>query len=118
MCFSFKNKMFLSDPKLVNGSVHCRQLMVEKLILNSLGKALMDIPAVSMPIAHSLNLRHQWHCVVTIVSFYCPRHKVHLCNDPNLRQISFLCVWIISGMSAHETWDEHLFVYIFVRCKS
>ena len=45
----------------------------------------MDIPAVSMPIASSLNLRHLWHYVVRklymLVAFYCPQHKVHLCND-------------------------------------
>jgi hypothetical protein len=30
--------------------------MVEKLTLNSVATALVDIPAVSMPIAHSLNI--------------------------------------------------------------
>ena len=59
--------------------------MVEKLTLHSLATALMDIPAVSMTIARSLNLRHLWHCCVTAahfrVAFYCPQHKVHLCND-------------------------------------
>ena len=35
-----------------------------RLTLNYLATARMDIPAVSMPIAHSLNLRHLWHCVV------------------------------------------------------
>jgi hypothetical protein len=39
--------------------------MVEKLTLNSLATHLVDIPAVSMPIARALNLRHLWHCVVT-----------------------------------------------------
>ena len=29
------------------------------------GNRLLDIPAVIMPVAHSLNLGHQWHCVVT-----------------------------------------------------
>ncbi len=42
-----------------------RQLMVEKLTFNSRATALVDIPAVSMPIARSLkNLRHLWHCAV------------------------------------------------------
>ena len=41
-----------------------RRLMVEKLTLHFLATALVDIPAVSMPIAFSLNLRHLWHCVV------------------------------------------------------
>jgi hypothetical protein len=36
-------------------------LMVEKLTFNYLATALVDIPAVSMSIAHSLNLRHLWH---------------------------------------------------------
>jgi hypothetical protein len=35
--------------------------MVEKLKLNYLATALVDIPAVSMTIARSLNLRHLWH---------------------------------------------------------
>jgi hypothetical protein len=39
--------------------------MVEKLTLNSLATALVDITVVSMQIAHSVNLRHLWHCVVT-----------------------------------------------------
>jgi hypothetical protein len=37
--------------------------MVEKLTLNSLATALVDIPAVSMPIACSLNLRRLGCCV-------------------------------------------------------
>ena len=40
--------------------------MVEKLTFHFLAKALMDIPAVSMPIASSLNLRHLWHCVTKL----------------------------------------------------
>ena len=39
-----------------------------QLTLHSLATALVDIPAVSMP-AHFR------------VAFYCPRHKVHLCNN-------------------------------------
>jgi hypothetical protein len=38
--------------------------MVGKLTFNSLETALVEIPAVIMPIAHSLNFRHLWHCVV------------------------------------------------------
>ena len=38
--------------------------MVEKLTLNSLATALVDITAVSIPIARSLNLSHLWHGVV------------------------------------------------------
>ena len=39
--------------------------MVEKLTLHSLATALVDIPAVSMPIARSLNLRHLCRYVAT-----------------------------------------------------
>jgi hypothetical protein len=35
--------------------------MVEKLTFNSLATALLDIPAVKMPVARSLNLRRLWH---------------------------------------------------------
>jgi hypothetical protein len=38
--------------------------MVENLTFNPLATALVDIPAVSMPIARSLNLRHLLHCFV------------------------------------------------------
>ena len=42
-------------PVLTNSLKQCwRQLMVEKLTFNSLATALVDIPAVSMPIAGSL----------------------------------------------------------------
>jgi hypothetical protein len=45
---------------------------------------LVAIPAVSMPIAHSLKIGDLWHCVVTkrhiLVAIFCPQHKV-LCND-------------------------------------
>ena len=56
--------------------------MVEKWTLHSLATALVDISAVSMPTARSLNLRHLWNCFVWqlhFVGFYCPQHKVHLC---------------------------------------
>jgi hypothetical protein len=60
--------------------------MVEKLAFNSLATALMDIPAVSMPIAGSLtfNICGLVLCDETAhfrVSFYCPQHKVHLSNN-------------------------------------
>ena len=62
--------------------------MVEKFIFNSLPTLLLDIPAVSMPIATlPQNLRHLWPlCCVTKrphfrMAFYCPQHKVHLRND-------------------------------------
>ena len=51
--------------------------MVEKLTLNSLATALVDIPAVSMPIARYL--KTQYICVIVLcgkmahfrVAFYC-----------------------------------------------
>jgi hypothetical protein len=58
--------------------------MVEKLTFNSLAATLMDIPAVSMPIAHSLDICGIALCDKTVnfrVAVYCPQHKVHLCND-------------------------------------
>jgi hypothetical protein len=57
--------------------------MVAKLTLNDLATALLDIPAVSMPTVHSIK-----SCVMLCdksahfnVDFYCPQHKVHLCNE-------------------------------------
>ena len=41
--------------------------MVEKLKLQFLATALVDIPAVRMPIARFLNLRHVWHCVMAFI---------------------------------------------------
>ena len=51
--------------------------MVEKLTFSFLATALVDIPAVSMLIARSLV------CGIVLCdkNFYCPQHKVHLCND-------------------------------------
>jgi hypothetical protein len=58
--------------------------MVEKLTVNSLATALVDIPAISMPIAHSLKTRDNlWQCCDKTAHFrkaFCPQHKVHLCN--------------------------------------
>ena len=64
-----------------------RQLMVEKWTFNSLATALVDILAVSMLITYPLK---NWDiCGIVLcnktahfkVTFYCPQHKVHLCND-------------------------------------
>ena len=62
---------------------HCRRLMVEKLTLNYLSTALVDILLVSMPIARSLNTWDVYGILLwdKTVAFYCPQHKVHLCND-------------------------------------
>ena len=54
-----------------------RRLMVEKLTLHSLATALVYIPAVSIPNVLSLKTAHFFR-----VAFYCPQHKVHLCNNP------------------------------------
>ena len=61
--------------------------MVEKITLNYLAKALVDIPAVSMPITRSL--KKLYICAIVLCDktahfrgyFYCPQNKVHLCND-------------------------------------
>jgi hypothetical protein len=47
----------------------------------------LDIPAVSMPISHSLKTWDIFDIVLCDktahfrVACYCPQHKVHLCND-------------------------------------
>ena len=65
--------------------------MVEKLTFNYLATALVDNVAVSMQIAHSLQT---WDiCGIVLcdktahfrVAFYCPQHKVQLCNDMLMR---------------------------------
>jgi hypothetical protein len=61
--------------------------VVEKLTLNYLATALVDIPAVIMSIAHSLKTIDIYGIVLCDktahfrVAFYCPRPKVHLFND-------------------------------------
>ena len=59
--------------------------MLEKLTFNSLATATVDIPAVSMPIAHTQLETPLALCCVRqlhiLVAFYFPQHKVHLCND-------------------------------------
>ncbi len=64
-----------------------RWLKVEKWTLNSRATALMDIPAVSMPIAHSLKTCDICGIVLCDktahfrVTFYCGQPKAHLCNN-------------------------------------
>ncbi len=61
--------------------------MVEKLTFNSRATALVDIPAVSMPIARSL--KTCGICGIVLcdktahfrVAFYCGQPKTHLCNN-------------------------------------
>ncbi len=61
--------------------------MVEKWTFNSQATALVDIPAVSMPIARSLktcNICGIVLCDKTAhfrVAFYCGQPKAHLCNN-------------------------------------
>jgi hypothetical protein len=73
-------------------------MLLEKLTLNSLETALVDIPTVSMPIAHSLKA---WDiCGIVLcyktahcrVAFYYPRHKVHLCNDHSVQSASWYAI--------------------------
>ncbi len=64
-----------------------RWLMVEKLTFNSRATALVDIPAVSMPIARSLKTCEI--CGIVLCDniahlrlvFYCGQPKAHLCNN-------------------------------------
>ncbi len=64
-----------------------RQLMVEKWTFNSRETALVDIPAVSMPIARSLKTSDICGivpCDKTAhfrAAFYCGQPKRHLCNN-------------------------------------
>ena len=68
--------------------------MVEKLTLNYLATALLDIVAVSMPVARSL--KACYICGISLcdktahfrVAFYCCQHKVHLCNDHAVQSVS------------------------------
>jgi hypothetical protein len=66
---------------------HWRWLMVEKLTLNDLATALVDIPAACMQIACSLKTKDicgivLWNKTTHFkVSFNCLQHKVHLCNN-------------------------------------
>ncbi len=61
--------------------------MVEKLKLNSWATALVDIPAVSMPIACSLKTCDICGIVLCDktahfrMAFYCAQPKAHLCNN-------------------------------------
>ncbi len=68
--------------------------MVEKLTFNSRAKALVDIPAVSMPIARSLKTCDI--CVIVLrdktshfrVVFYCGQPKAQLCNNHAVQSAS------------------------------
>ncbi len=64
-----------------------RWLMVEKLTLNSQATTLVDIPAVSLPTAHSLKTCDICGIVLCDktahfrVTFYCGQPRAHLCNN-------------------------------------
>jgi hypothetical protein len=53
---------------------HWRQFMLEKLTLNSLTTALVDIPAVSLPIARSLKVDI---CGIVLCDTLCVTHCVN-----------------------------------------
>ncbi len=61
--------------------------MIEKLTLYSRATALVDIPAVSMPIARSLKTHGICDIVLCDktahfrVAFYCGQPEAHLCNN-------------------------------------
>ncbi len=73
-----------------------RWLMVEKWTFNSQATALVDIPAVSMPIARFLktcDICGIVQCDKTAhfrVTFYCGQPKVHLCNN-QIKSNHFYC---------------------------
>ncbi len=61
-----------------------RRLMVEKWTLDSRATALVDIPAVRMPIARSLKTCNICSIVLFAhfrVAFYCGQPNAHLCNN-------------------------------------
>jgi hypothetical protein len=66
----------------------------------------VDIPAISMPIARSIKT---WDiCGIVLcdktahfrVAFYCPQHKVHLCNDLTNKNVN---------KSMHKMWENLAF---------
>ena len=65
------------------------RVMNIQLSVNSSGGQSCSQHAYCMLPQH---LRHLWHCVVTklnnLVAFYCPQHKVHLCNDHAVKSAS------------------------------
>ncbi len=83
-----------------------RRLMVEKWTFNSQATALVDIPAVSMPIARSLktcNICGIVLCDKTAhfrVVFYCGQPKRHLCNNH--------AVWSASWYATPVRWMNYL----------
>ncbi len=72
-----------------------RRLMVEKLTFNSRATALVDIPAVSMPIARSLKTCDICGIVLCDktahyrVAFYCGQPKAHLYNNHAVQSASW-----------------------------
>ena len=72
-----------------------RRLMVEKWTFNARATDLVDIPAVSMPIARSLNACGicgilLWDKTAHFrVAFYCGQSKAHLCTNHDVRSASW-----------------------------
>ncbi len=79
--------------------------MVDKLTFNSWATPLVDIPAVSMPIAHSLktcNICGIVLCDKTAhfrVAFYCGQPKAQLCNHAVLISILICHTCEVDGLS-------------------
>ncbi len=116
----------------------CRWLMVDKWTFNSLATALVDIPAVSMPIARSLKPCDICGIVLCDktgyfrVAFYCGQPKVSTCSQCfHVRFCFFLfmsllvssCVWLLPTCFCSSSFDFLLFIspvfpclYIAVKC--
>ena len=103
--------------------------MVEIFTLSSLATTLVDIPAVSMPIAHSVTKLHilDWsfivpsrRCTCTMIMLF--NHLLdmpHLSGGQHLREIRIFVhvehFWDI--LFQHETWEHFTCcIYIFVQC--
>jgi hypothetical protein len=83
---------------------HWRRLTVEKWTFNYLATALVDSPAVSLPIALSLNICGIVLCDKTAqfrVAFNCLQHKMHLCNAMLFDQLLYM-----SHMSGGLSWQS------------
>ena len=110
--------------------------MVEKCTFNSLARALVDIPAVSMSIVHTLKTWDicgivEWSfvtstrrpCVMIMLVFQlldmiCQEKEkcsltgcTHICAQ-NLIEISILCVWKMSGIFYFNSWNMSPILYM------
>jgi hypothetical protein len=62
--------------------------VAEKLTLNYLATALVDIPDDSMPIVCSLKPETCDKTAHFRVAVYCPQYKMHLCNNHGVKSAS------------------------------